>query len=697
LWRAMRQPRRGRGSMTEHDFRVEIGMRGPDGYGVILRAPDGGEETVSMQLPVSDSELDALAARVPGTVITSSIMTRDAIFTAEQPVRQLGTLLFEALLGEGGRALLTASRNQAARQGKQLRVVLQVRPPELARLPWEFMFDSRAEEYICLASPLIRYPLVLKPVLPMRVTPPLRILGMVARPTDRGQLATADEVGRLDGALSDLVRAGLIELGWVDGQTWRDLRDAMWHGPWHIFHFIGHGAADPASREGALALASHDSTSYNLGADELAMLLGDHFPLRLVVLNACDTDHGTTLSPFSSVARTLIRRGSPAVLAMQNEISNQAAVEFSRTFYAALAGLQSVDLAVMHARRAIRLALPGSLEWGTPVLYMHSADGALFGPADSMTSLATGATDPASQGSVPAEHKSADDRKPGRTRKPVGDRKPTATRKRAATRSASASQLRAEPLEVAGIRTHDQVNAVTFNADGTLLGFACDGRLALLIDQIGRECLRLRHGIGVLAVRDIQIDPAGGTRIATAADKAALIWDMATGDLLREVTHADTVRRVAFSPDGRYLATASVDMTARIWDTATGRQLLEIPHVGSVLDVRFSPDGRTIATAGSAGTARLCVAATGDEVRVFEHDGTVRAVAFSPDGQFLATVSTDSTARIWDIGAGGQLVTVQHEGPVRAVAFSPDGHFLATGSQDRIIQLWQIAKDGGQR
>jgi CHAT domain/WD domain, G-beta repeat len=679
--------------VSEHDFRVEIGMCGPDGYGVILRPLDGGEETATMRLPVSGSQLDALAGRIPGAVITSSVMTRDGIFTAEQPVKQLGTLLFEALLGDGGRALLSVSRNQAARQGGQLRLVLQIGPAELARLPWEFMFDSRAEEYICLSTPLIRYPLVLKPVLPMLVTPPLRILGMVAGPSDQGQLATAEEVARLEGAVTDLVRKELIELHWVNGQTWRDLQDSMLHGPWHVFHFIGHGATDPASGEGSLALVGDDGSTYWLGADELRMLLGSHVSLRLVALNACDTDQGATSSPFSSVARVLTRHGVPAVLAMQNKISDQAAVEFSRTFYAGLARMQPVDIAVMHARRAIRLALQGSLEWGTPVLYMHSANGQLFGTASGMTSTSSGATESSSRKGAPPDSTSQVGQKPAR--KPAGDRKLTETRKRATPRTAGAIQLRAEPFGVARISAPDQVNAVMFNGDGTLLGFACDGRLALIIDQIGRECLRLRHGIGVLAVRDIAIDPADGMRVATAADKAALIWDAVTGDPLRKVTHADTVRGVAFSPDGRFLATASTDKTARIWDAATGRQLLEIPHVGSVLDVAFSPDGRTIATADSSGIARLCLAATGDEMHVCDHQG-VRAVAFSGDGRLLATGGTDSTARIWDAVSGGQLVMMQHASPVRAIAFSHDGRLLATGSRDRIVQLWQVAKDGGR-
>jgi hypothetical protein len=677
--------------VAQYDFRIEIGMGGADGYGVIMRAPDGSEEATTMQLPVYRPQLDMLATRLPGAVVASSVLTRDGVFTADQVVRELGTLLFDALLGGGGRAMLAASRNRAASNGERMRLVLQIRPDELARLPWEFMFDSHAEEYVCLASPLIRHPLALKPRLPMPVTPPLRILGMIARPTDQEQLATSEEIGRLEDALAELVHSGLIELAWVAGQTWRDLWDATLHGPWHIFHFIGHGAADPASREGSVALGSPDSTTYNLGADELAMLLSDHFSLRLVVLNACETDDGTSIGPFSSMARTLIMRGCPAVLAMQNQISDHASVELSRTFYTALANLQPVDLAVMQARRAIRLALPGSLEWGTPVLYMRSTDGDLFGPSGGTTSAVTSNAGLASRGNPPAGHASADDPKPLRSRRPAAERRPSTTRKPATTRRAPTRQLRAHPYEVAGIRAPDHVNAVSFNRDGTLLGFACDGRLALVIDRIGRECLRLRHGTGVRAVADVEIDCANGTRLATAAGKMAQIWDVSTGDLLREVSHEDTVRRVAFSPNGRHLATASMDKTARIWDTSTGKQLLEISHDGSVLDVAFSPDGQTIATASGAGTVRLCGAATGIEVRVFNHEGAARAVAFSRRGRLLASGSAHSTVRIWDVASGNEVLKARHQGPVRAVAFNSDGRLLATGSADSTVRIWDVA------
>ena len=61
---------------------------------------------------------------------------------------------------------------------------------------------------------------------------------------------------------------------------------------------------------------------------------------------------------------------------MQYEITDTAAIEFSRDFYEALADSLPVDAAVTEARAAV--SMDSILEWGTPVLYMHSPDGRVF-------------------------------------------------------------------------------------------------------------------------------------------------------------------------------------------------------------------------------------------------------------------------------------------------------------------------------
>jgi Flp pilus assembly protein TadD len=371
-----------RGTWGAFDFQVDVSSRGEQGYEVTARDPQGGEATASVRMPLNSGDLEALVARIKHAVIASSATVRSSLSSEEEPVQRLGRVLFDTLLPDDVRVLLEASREHAAQQGSQLRLVLRVRPPELARLPWEFLFDAGEDDYLCLNTPLIRYPSVPQSQLPFHVVAPLRILGMVAKPGDQQTLAVNDEKRRLEDGLHDLRRDGRVQLNWVAGQTWRDLKEAMHNGPWHIFHFIGHGGFDATAGEGTLALANDDGSTYQLSARSLAMLLRGHPSLRLVLLNACDTGRASALDPFSSVAGALMRRGIPAVLAMQFEITDLAAVEFSRTFYSAIAHQLSVDASVTEARQAIQLALPGTLEWGTPVLYLRSENGDIFDLAE---------------------------------------------------------------------------------------------------------------------------------------------------------------------------------------------------------------------------------------------------------------------------------------------------------------------------
>ncbi len=212
----------------------------------------------------------------------------------------------------------------------------------------------------------------------LAVTPPLRILGLIASPEGLDRLDVELEKQRVEKALADLLADGLIELHWLEGQTRRDLQRAMRRGPWHIFHYIGHGGFDPIHQEGLLFLADAAGQAEALTARQLATILGDHSSLRTVFLNACEGAASSQTDLFSGTAATLMRRGIPAVLAMQYAITDRAAIEFTTTLYESLADGYPVNAAVTEARKAISLAVNHSVEWGTPVLHMRAPDGQIF-------------------------------------------------------------------------------------------------------------------------------------------------------------------------------------------------------------------------------------------------------------------------------------------------------------------------------
>lgn len=149
--------------------------------------------------------------------------------------------LFEAVFAERVYGRYTASMQEAVRQGEPLRVVLRLRAPELAALPWEAMFDPEADEYLCQREPIIRYVETAQPATPLPVNPPLRILGLISAPSDLPALDVAEERRRLTDAIDDLAKRRQVQLTWASGGTWPTLQEMLLDGHWHVLHFIGHG------------------------------------------------------------------------------------------------------------------------------------------------------------------------------------------------------------------------------------------------------------------------------------------------------------------------------------------------------------------------------------------------------------------------------------------------------------------------
>src|SRR5262249_15353187 len=207
--------------------------------------------------------------------------------------------------------------------------------------------------------------------------------GVVASPSDLEELDPGAERDRLERALDPLRQRGLVELTWLPGQTWSALQEATWNNTWHVFHFIGHGRGPDAGDglpdgEGAIALADDNGRPHLLSASDLGMLLAAQPSLRLAVLNSCEGAQSGERDLFASTAAMLVLRGIPAVLAMQYEITDRAAIQFGSTFYRALASGIPIDVAATEARKAVKLEVRDSPEWGTPVLFMRSPNGQIF-------------------------------------------------------------------------------------------------------------------------------------------------------------------------------------------------------------------------------------------------------------------------------------------------------------------------------
>lgn len=362
------------------NFDMTIGPARGAEYPLAVQSLAGGEARGALRLPFDAAALQTQLETLQQAVLPAPGTSRQVLAEGTQAVQQFGQALFDALFAGDIRSNYDVSLHEALEQQKGLRLRLHIEAPDLAVLPWEYLYDARQGDYLGLSryTPVVRYLNLPQPVQTLKARLPLRILVLLVSPTDQDPLDLAGEQHRLHAALDDLEAAGLVQVRWMLQQSRDDLQRAMRAGPWHIFHFVGHGGVDPQTGEGVIALADQQGRTQLLPAMHLAHLLRDQKALRLVVLNGCEGAKGTRQNLFSRTASALARSGIPAILAMQYAISDAAAIELTRVFYLALAEGMGVDAALTGARKAISFEKTSALEWGTPMLYLRAPDGALF-------------------------------------------------------------------------------------------------------------------------------------------------------------------------------------------------------------------------------------------------------------------------------------------------------------------------------
>ncbi|OGO32895.1 MAG: hypothetical protein A2Z16_11795 [Chloroflexi bacterium RBG_16_54_18] len=356
------------------DFDLQINRLGKKFQAQVLESP-AGQASSEFTLPLSNLELENFFLRVG--------RPRKGVRRIDSPemdtIKKVGGRLFDAVFCEDILALLSSSLVIAQSQGKGLRIRLRQTSAESGDLPWEYLYDARQNRFLALAlqTPIIRYLDVPQASQALTVDLPLKVLVMVSSPSDYPPLDVETEYSRLSNALQPLAQKGLVNLERIDNATFEALQRQLRTGKHHIFQFIGHGGFNPGSQEGVLILENENNLGKIVSGQELGWLLHNYPSLRLVVLNACEGARSGRQDPFAGVAQSLVQQGIPAVIAMQFEITDQAALIFSQNFYTAITEGNPVDTALSEARMSI-FTSGNDIEWGTPVLFTRSSDGRLF-------------------------------------------------------------------------------------------------------------------------------------------------------------------------------------------------------------------------------------------------------------------------------------------------------------------------------
>jgi hypothetical protein len=352
------------------DFEVLITPDQGNGiYPVSVIQSTAGQASGVFALPLSPREIETALHRMRN------------LDTDETMLMEFGARLFSALFSGDVLSRYAESVGiSRAKEHKGLRIRLHIQAPELAGLPWELMYNSEKREFLGLSKQALvtRYVHVPRPPAPLHTDHPLRILIAIASPEDLLTLDSEAEVARIKEALAVPLEQDLIQFTVLRNTTARALRKALLE-PYHVLHFIGHGAFDDGV--GSLMFEDEGGDAVPVSGGTLGTLL-KNTPVQLVLLNACQSAQDSpNPQALAGVGPSLVEAGIPAVVAMQFVIGEDSARVLAEDFYEMLSRYVPVDECVAHARQGLMLETGvRNVDWATPVLYLRAPDGVIFLP-----------------------------------------------------------------------------------------------------------------------------------------------------------------------------------------------------------------------------------------------------------------------------------------------------------------------------
>ncbi|MFB6938951.1 tetratricopeptide repeat protein [Streptomyces chartreusis] len=315
---------------------------------------------------------------------------------------------------------LVRQEGLAQARNASLRIGLAVDDPRWVDLPWETLTVPGTAGPLVLSEQVELYRAVRRdcPPVAVQVPGPLRILAVVASPDSGGGelLDYERELSRILDAV-DPARSG--QGAYVRVLSWgslAEIRAALEQERFHILHLSCHAAP------GVLLLEDEQGHADEVDAQRFMQALPSDRGVPLVVLAGCSTarttmshdaqasrerppvdeDEGSLAGSMDSagdvdpegriragLARALLERGVPAVLAMTESVTDRYATDLAADMYQALARAEHPNplTALSKARRTLenrrrklleRDPRAGWPEWATPTLFLAGPPLPLF-------------------------------------------------------------------------------------------------------------------------------------------------------------------------------------------------------------------------------------------------------------------------------------------------------------------------------
>jgi tetratricopeptide (TPR) repeat protein len=372
--------------------KIAAGLRIGDGEAVL--SGGGGE----VRAPISGlgASLEQVLWEQQRALRRATALRDTEVGTIDPVLGKLGARLADAFLPTDIATALDAEVSRAVQNNASLELALELLDEAFADLPWEALHLSSGKA-LALHPRLDLYRRVLEqgPSPSISIPGPLRILVAIGSPESqnaRGELLDMEkELQIILNAIEPARRTGRAMIRVLERGSIQAIRAALDQQRYHVLYISCHAAP------GRLILEDADGGEDQVDAGRFWRdALPANRGVPLVVLAGCSTaregavDAGAeTERRLPSLARELVARGVPSVIAMQAPVSDSYATDLAGALFQALASWQVPEPlhALAEARRRLerkRLedTSPRQLppEWPTPTLYAAKSPLPLYDP-----------------------------------------------------------------------------------------------------------------------------------------------------------------------------------------------------------------------------------------------------------------------------------------------------------------------------
>jgi len=198
---------------------------------------------------------------------------------------------------------------------------------------------------------------------------------------------------------------------------------------------------------------------------------------------------------------------------------------------------------------------------------------------------------------------------------------------------------------------------------------------------------------------DVDVLAVGDRAVAWPASPGAVgslaVWNLAAGQLERDLTFTSPPLRVALDPEGQRVL-AATERVLWLWNAADGELVARVAtETEYVLPPVFSADGGFVAIAERVDGADplYSVLRSGDGALVGAIDGVRDAQGWElgPGGRYVALQGPETVVRVLETQRGAELRRLPHPHAVERLLHSDDGATLVTVDRAGSIASWTLA------